>query len=211
MGQSLTSLSLPVATSKTKPRNEVVLVTNGEFLIRVSDCFTSSSTSGNDSADHGGLTPISSWMPALEVVVGERQHAAVGVVDQDDLGGPEQALADGQGPDLVVGDHAARVADDVCLAVLESEDAVDVEPGVHTRDHRDVPTRWQRQWAGEALRVGAVVLQVFVGNSHALMLGAGPVAHKVAVTVIETVFDGADLWRSPRRDRRVRLRGSRGG
>src|SRR5215472_8935770 len=36
---------------------------------------------------------------APERVIGEREHATVGVVDQDDLGGTEQPLADRQGPD----------------------------------------------------------------------------------------------------------------
>lgn len=80
----------------------------------------------------------------LEVVVGECQHAAIGVVDEDDLLGAEQALADRQGPDLVIGDHPAGIADDVRLAVPEPQDAVDVQAGVHTREHRDMLARRQR-------------------------------------------------------------------
>ena len=82
---------------------------------------------------------------ALEVVVGEGQHPAVGVVDQDDLLGPQQPLADRQRADGVVGDHATRVADDVGLPLVEAQDAVDVKPGVHARDHRDVFARRHRQ------------------------------------------------------------------
>src|SRR4029453_14752245 len=51
----------------------------------------------------------------LHLVVGEGEHAAVGVVDQDDLAGAEQVLGDGQGGDHVLGDHAAGGADDVGL------------------------------------------------------------------------------------------------
>jgi len=45
----------------------------------------------------------------LELVVGEGEHAAVGVVDEDDLLGAKQPLADGQRADLVFGDHASGV------------------------------------------------------------------------------------------------------
>ena len=134
----MTSLSLPVATSKTKPRTASLCGMNGLALIRAMDWRTSSSRSVKASAAHSGLMPVSSWIDALERVVGERQHAAVGVVDEDDLGRAEQPLADRQGPDLVVGDDAAGVPDDVRLAFLEAEDAVDVQPRVHARDHGDV-------------------------------------------------------------------------
>ena len=53
----------------------------------------------------------------LELVVGEREHPAVGVVDEDDLLGAEQSLGDRQRADRVVGDHAASVADDVPIAL----------------------------------------------------------------------------------------------
>ena len=83
-------------------------------------------------------------MARLKLVVGERQHAAVGVVDQDDLLGAEQSLTDGQRADLVVGDHTARVADDVRLAVFQAQEPVDVEPGIHARHDRNVLARRQR-------------------------------------------------------------------
>jgi hypothetical protein len=114
----------------------------------------------------GRLDPGLGLDGALELVVGERQHAAVGVVDEDDLGGAEQPLADGQGPDLIVGHHAAGVADHVRLAVAQAEDGVDVEPGVHAGDDGQVRRRRQRQRAAEPLRVGGVFLQVLVGSAH---------------------------------------------
>ena len=49
----------------------------------------------------------------LELVVGEGEHPAVGVVHEDDLLGPEQPLTDRQGADLVCRDDAAGMADDV--------------------------------------------------------------------------------------------------
>jgi hypothetical protein len=95
----------------------------------------------------------------LELVVGEREHAAVGVVDEDDLACAQQPLADGQRADLVLGHHPARVPDHVRLPVGQAEDLVDVEPGVHAGDHRD-PARWrQGQRALKRVGVSPVVLQ----------------------------------------------------
>jgi hypothetical protein len=77
----------------------------------------------------------------------EGEHAAVGVVDEDDLVRAEQPLGDGDGPDRVVGHHPARVADDVRVALGQAEHAVGVEPGVHAGQHQDVGGGWQRQVA----------------------------------------------------------------
>jgi hypothetical protein len=77
--------------------------------------------------------------------------------------------------DLVVGDHAARVADDVRLTFGEAEDAVDVEPGVHACHHGDALGGRQREPAGEALGVAGVVGKQFVGGGHAhIVTGAWP-------------------------------------
>jgi hypothetical protein len=66
------------------------------------------------------------------------------VVDQDDLLRSQQPLADGQRPDDVVGDDAAGVADDVGFSVVEPEDAIHIEPGIHARDDRDMFAGRQR-------------------------------------------------------------------
>ena len=79
--------------------------------MRAIDWRTSSSRSVNDSAAQPGSMPVSSWIDPPKGVVGERQHAAVGVVDEDDLLGAEQPLGDRQRADLVVGDDASGVAD----------------------------------------------------------------------------------------------------
>jgi hypothetical protein len=65
-------------------------------------------------------------------------------VDEDDLPGAEQALADGQGADLVVGDDTAGVADHVGVALGEAEDAVDVEADVHARHDGDASCPWRQ-------------------------------------------------------------------
>src|SRR5579859_569657 len=102
----------------------------------------------------------------LERVIGEREHPAVGVMDQHDLPGAEQSLADGQRPDRVVGDDPAGVADDVCLTLAQAEKAVDVEPGVHARDDGKMRGRRQRQQAAETVRITCVAGQVAVDGGH---------------------------------------------
>src|SRR5215472_9159085 len=82
---------------------------------------------------------------AHELVVGDLLQAAVSVVDQDDLGGAEQPLADRQRPDHVVGDHAARIADYLRLLVVNAEQLEDLEPGVHAGHHRYARGRLRRQ------------------------------------------------------------------
>jgi hypothetical protein len=87
-------------------------------------------------------------------------------MDQDDLAGPEQPLADSERADLVVRDDAARVADDVSLALREPENPVDVEPGVHASDHGHALGRGKGQWALERRSVAFVVGEQFVSNGH---------------------------------------------
>ena len=61
----------------------------------------------------------------------EREHAAVGVVDQNDLFGPEQVLRDRQRTNLVVGDHASSVADDVGVTLVQAQSLGGVQAGIH--------------------------------------------------------------------------------
>src|SRR5581483_4731057 len=104
---------------------------------------------------------------AQELVVGEREHPAVGVVDQHDLLRPEQALRDRERPDRVVGDDAARVADDVRVSLREPQEAVDVEARVHAGDDRDLASRRRRQASlVEPARVGLGVSEQLVGRGH---------------------------------------------
>src|SRR5919198_4989897 len=58
---------------------------------------------------------------AAELVVAEGEHAAVGVVDQHDLLGSEEALRDCQRADLVIGDYSAGVADHMRVALVQPE------------------------------------------------------------------------------------------
>src|SRR5437868_3861143 len=75
----------------------------------------------------------------LELLVGELEHPAVGVVDQRDLLGAEQVLRDRERADRVVRDDAAGVADDMGIAGLEPERVARIEPRVHARENRELP------------------------------------------------------------------------
>ena len=148
---------------------------NGLAWMRAIDWRTSSSRSENASAAHARLDPDVVLDRALELVVGEGEHPAVGVVDEDDLLGPEQALGDRQRADLVVGDHAAGVADDVGVALLQAEQGVGIQARVHAGEHGDLPGRRDRQIAlVEARGVGLGVAQQLIGGAHGVvLLGSG--------------------------------------
>ena len=72
-------------------------------------------------------------------------QAAIGVVDEDDFLGAEQALGKHKGTNDVVGDDTAGVADDVCVAVVEAEHLENVHPAVHAGDDGKVTTRCEGQ------------------------------------------------------------------
>src|SRR5699024_8327969 len=98
---------------------------------------------------------------------GEGEHAAVGVVDEDDLAGAEEALTDDERADLVLGDHPSGVADDVGIALLQSEQAEGVEPRVHARDDGDATRGRHGQVAlGAVGGVGLGVGEELVGDAH---------------------------------------------
>jgi len=75
-------------------------------------------------------------------------------------------LTDGQGTDFSRGDDTSRVPDHVSLALIQAENAIDIQSRVHACHHRNVLARRQRQWPGKGVGVGTVVGQVFVGDGH---------------------------------------------
>jgi hypothetical protein len=122
----------------------------------------------------------------LERVVGELEHPAVGVVDEDDLRGAKQPLTDGQRPDPVVGDHPAGVADHVRVAVREAEDGVHVQPGIHAGDDCDAARGRRGRLAAERGGKPLVVPEQFIGAGHARLL---------AVLAAPVVGAGGGRWR----------------
>jgi hypothetical protein len=95
------------------------------------------------------------------------------MVDEHDLGGAEQALGDDQRPDHIVGDHAARVADDVRVPRPQPEHRVEVQARVHAGDNRDAGGRADGEIAaGELGGVPSRVRKESVDCVH-----AGPSHH----------------------------------
>src|SRR5712691_650920 len=104
---------------------------------------------------------------AFDLIVLEGQHAAVGVVNEDDLVSAQQPLRDDQGADGVVGCYPAGVAYDVGLTLLEAEDLVNVEAGVHAGKHGDVLCRRHRQVTFlERPGIAFVVADQLFGDAH---------------------------------------------
>src|SRR5262245_28400474 len=84
-------------------------------------------------------------------------------------------LGDREGADLIICDHAARVADHVCVPDRKAEDRIRVQPRVHAGNDRDLPGG--RQWQValvEALGKGLVVLHKLVDSAHLAPFGLVP-------------------------------------
>src|SRR3954449_11667613 len=76
-------------------------------------------------------------------------------------------LGDRQRADLVIRDHAARVADYVRVPDREPEDRIRIQTRVHTGNDRDLLGGRQRQIAlVKALGKGLVVPQELVDDAH---------------------------------------------
>lgn len=69
----------------------------------------------------------------LEFVLGDSLKPTVGVVNENDLTGLEATLGNDEGAYDIIGDHAARIANDVSLAMGKAEDLEDVHATVHAR------------------------------------------------------------------------------
>ena len=67
----------------------------------------------------------------FHIVIAKAQHPAVGVVDEHDLAGAQQALGYHQRAYHVVADHTAGVADHMGVAFLQAQQLVGVETSVH--------------------------------------------------------------------------------
>ena len=94
-------------------------------------------------------------------------HPALGVMDDHDLAGPHGSLAQRQGPQHVVGHHAASVTDQVRITDLEPERAEQVEAAVHAGHHGQAQLRPQRAGAGKLRDVGRVGVYEVVDRRHA--------------------------------------------
>jgi len=66
-----------------------------------------------------------------ELVVGKGEHAAIGVVDDDEFLSSEQVMRNDQGAQRVFGGDTAGVANDVGIAGFEAEKLFDGDARVH--------------------------------------------------------------------------------
>jgi hypothetical protein len=78
---------------------------------------------------------------ATKPVIGDGEHSAVGVLNEDDVLGPEAALRDGKRANHVITDDSAGVADDVGLTEIQTKRSEDVKARVHAGDNREMPRR----------------------------------------------------------------------
>ena len=67
--------------------------------------------------------------------VPEGLHAALGVVDDQDLFHPQPVMGDQQGPDDILGHDAARVANDISIARLQPEGLFQRDTVIHAGDN----------------------------------------------------------------------------
>ena len=78
----------------------------------------------------------------LHGIVLESDHAAIRVVDQDDLLRSEQSLRYDEGSQDVFADDTASVAYDMRIALFETQQASGFDAGVHAGDDRRA-FRWR--------------------------------------------------------------------
>src|SRR5207237_1326671 len=74
-----------------------------------------------------------------QLIVRERHHAAVGVMDHGELVGTEQPRRDDQRADGVVGRTATCISNHVSIADRESKCLLRMDTRVHAGQDRDVP------------------------------------------------------------------------
>jgi hypothetical protein len=102
-----------------------------------------------------------------QVMIFEGQHAAIGVVDNDEFLGAEQMMGNDERAQSVFAGDATGVADDVGFADFEPEDLLDGEARVHAGQHRELTVGAQGGGAWiEGRSVFLIRAQNFVGNAH---------------------------------------------
>ena len=89
----------------------------------------------------------------FELVLRDVLQSAVGVMNEHDFSGLHASLGHDERTDDVIGDHSARIAKDVGLAVGQTEQLEDVHAAVHARHDRHVAARHESKTAiGEGRR-----------------------------------------------------------
>src|SRR6266436_2240853 len=75
-------------------------------------------------------------------LVGEEQHAAVGVVNDEKLTRAEELIGDDQGAERVIAGAPSGVANDVGISLRQASVLGRIETGVHAREFRKVTRGW---------------------------------------------------------------------
>src|SRR5207245_9932259 len=96
-------------------------------------------------------------------LVREEQHAAVGLVTDEELIRAEQLVGDDTRAERVVAGASSGIANHVGISLRESGVLGRIQTGVHTRENRKVTRRWYCQLALRAKRrrVARISLQNF--------------------------------------------------
>ena len=94
----------------------------------------------------------------------ESRHAAIGVIDDDELLRAQQVVRNNERPQ---GIDPTRVADNVGLASLQPTKLFDRKARIHTGQDRELARRRHREMAEfEIAGVGFIGLQHFCGDGH---------------------------------------------
>jgi len=101
-------------------------------------------------------------------LVGEEQHAAVGVVNDEKLTRAEQLVGDDQGAERVIAGASSGVANDVGISLRQPSVLGRIETGIHAGENRKVTHRWYRQLAllAKVCSIARIRLQNFLSHAH---------------------------------------------
>ena len=109
-----------------------------QYLYQVA--YTSESLAAQIKNPQDRLEVVSKQIP--HHLVGEEQHAAVGMVNDEKLPRAEQLVGDDQGAEGIIAGASSGVANDVGIAFREPRVLGRVQTGVHAGQNREVTRRW---------------------------------------------------------------------
>jgi hypothetical protein len=80
----------------------------------------------------------------MQVVIAEREHTTVRMVDNDNLGGAQQLLGNNQRTETICRSPTG-VANDVSVSLFNAKSTAGVDACIHAGKHRYMPARRHRQ------------------------------------------------------------------
>jgi len=104
------------------------------------------------------------------VLILERQHPAVGVIDDHELLRAEPVMRQNEGAQGILRDDATGITDNVSIACLQTQDLIHHQSGVHTSDHRQFP-RWRERKMPQSKVLGKAVVRPedFINDAHGFL------------------------------------------